>query len=132
MFDGAGVVHHERYLGSYGANTFVPVASATKAVSAAVIMRLVDDGTLSLDDTVATYMPRYSGTQNGAITVRQAFSQTSGLWNDEWPCISSTATTLEACAVDILDHAPRISDPGATFFYGGNSMHVAGRIAEIA
>lgn len=132
VFDGAGTNLHERFLGAYGPGTFVPIASATKAVSAAVLLSLVDDGTMSLDDTVATYLPQYAGTPNGAITVRQAFSQTSGLWNDEWPCVGDGQTTLDACARDILDHAPRVSEPGATFFYGGNSMHVAGRLAEIA
>ncbi len=132
VFDAAGTNLHETFLGTYHPNTFVPLASATKAVSAAVILSLVDDGTLSLDDTVADFMPEYAGTERGSITVRQAFSQTSGLWNSEWPCTGDTTTTLDLCARDILDHAPRISAPGETFFYGGNSMHVAGRLAEIA
>lgn len=132
VFDPAGANVHETYLGAYVPGTFVPIASATKAVSAAVILSLVDDGTMSLDDTVADFLPEYAGTERGAITVRQAFSQTSGIWNDEWPCIGNTATTLDLCARDILAHAPRVSAPGETFFYGGNSMHVAGRLAEIA
>ncbi len=132
VFDGAGTNLHRRFFGTYTEATFVPLASASKAVGAAVIMSLVDDGTLSLDDAVAAYLPQYAGTPNGAITLRQAFSQTTGLYNDEWPCIADGSTTLSACALDILDHAPRVSPPGATFYYGGNSMHVAGRIAEIA
>ncbi len=132
IFDATGTISHERFFGTYMASTFVPIASASKAVSAAVIMSLVDDGTLSLNDTVATYLPQYLGTPNGAITVRQAFSQTSGLYNDEWPCIGDSATTLAACTLDILDNTPRVSPPGQTFFYGGNSMQVAGRIAELA
>lgn len=132
VFDGAGTNYHERFFGTYTASTFVPIASASKAVSAAVIMSLVDDGTLSLNDTVAQYLPQYTGTPSGAITLRQAFSQTSGIYNDDWPCTGDGATTLSACATDILDNAPRVSPPGETFFYGGNSMQVAGRIAEIA
>ena len=132
VFLGDGTSHHERYFGAYTTATFVPLASASKAVSAAAIMSLVDDGTLSLDDTIATYLPQYAGTPNGAITVRQTFSQTAGLWNEEWPCIGDSGTTLAACAGEILDDAPRIAPPGGAFFYGGNSMHVAGRVAEVA
>lgn len=132
VFAADGTTLHQAWFGGYGANTFVPVASASKAISAAVLMSLVDDGTLSLDDTVAKFMPQYAGTDNGAITVRQAFSQTSGLYNDEWPCISDGSTTLALCVDDILAHAPRVSRPGATFYYGGNSMQLAGRLAEIA
>lgn len=132
VFTGDGTNHHERYFGDYTPDTYVPLASASKAVSAAAIMSLVDDGTLSLDDTIAAYLPQYGGTPQGAITVRQAFSQTAGLWNEEWPCIGDAGTTLAACASEILDDVPRIAPPGAMFFYGGNSMHVAGRIAEIA
>lgn len=132
VFDGAGTNYHEAWFGSYAAGTYVPLASASKAVSAAVIMTLVDDGTLSLDDTVASFFPQYAGQPRGAITLRQAFSQTSGLYNDEWPCIGDTGVTLDACALDILANAPAVSAPGASFYYGGNSMHVAGRMAEIA
>lgn len=132
VFDGAGTSYHERFFGTYGPGTFVPIASASKVVSASVIMSLVDDGTMSLDDTIADYLPQYAGTPNGSITLRQAFSQTSGLWNDEWPCVADPGATLADCTIDILDRAPRVSAPGATFFYGSNSMHVAGRMAEIA
>ncbi len=132
VFDAGGTSFHERWFGSYHANTYVPIASASKVVSAAVIMSLVDDGTMALDDTVADYLPAYAGTPNGAITLRQAFSQTSGLWNDEWPCVADAGAVLADCVADILDHAPRVSAPGATFFYGSNSMHVAGRMAEVA
>lgn len=132
VFDAAGTVNRERFFGSYTASTYVPLASATKSVSAAVIMSLVDDGTMSLDSTVADYFPQYAGTERGSITLRHAFSQTAGIYNDEFPCIGDGSTTLEACALDILANVPRVAAPGATFFYGGNSMHVAGRMAEIA
>ncbi len=132
IFSPADGVLHSNLFGQWGPNTFIPIASATKAVSAAVIMSLVDDGTLSLDTTVADLMPQYAGTPNGEITVAMAFSHTSGLYNDSWSCIGSNSVTLGECAEQILDEAPRISDPGETFLYGSNSMHVAGRMAEIA
>lgn len=132
IFDAAGTDYHTAYWGSYDASTFVALASASKSVSAAAIVSLVDDGTLSLDDTVGELLPVWSGTPVGAVTVRQAFSQTAGLYNDEWPCVGDPTTTLDICATDILGNTPRISAPGKTFFYGGNSMHVAARLAEVA
>jgi CubicO group peptidase (beta-lactamase class C family) len=46
-------------------------------------------------------------------------------------CLSDRRTTLQACARQILD-LPLEWTPGTAFAYGGNSMQVAGAMAEIA
>jgi CubicO group peptidase (beta-lactamase class C family) len=49
---------HELYAGTYNPNTLRPLASASKWLSAVVIMSLVDDGLMNLDDPVSLYFPR--------------------------------------------------------------------------
>lgn len=113
----------------------MPIASASKWTSGMVIMGLVDEGKLSLDDNCGKYFPTLTG-DKAKITVRQLFSHTSGLpGNLTGPtaCVEDIQSkmTLAQCVDEILKEE-LIGKPGQYFSYGSNSMHVAGRIAEIA
>jgi CubicO group peptidase (beta-lactamase class C family) len=127
---GDDAVLHEAYFGNYTADTRVPVASASKWVSAIAIARLVDEGLLAWDTTVGSLMPEAPADKH-PITLRQLFSHTSGLAGGEGGCLGDQDTTLAACAATILA-APLARAPGTCFSYGGGSMQVAGRLAEIA
>jgi CubicO group peptidase (beta-lactamase class C family) len=123
-----GNVVYRKAFGRYAVDKVVPVASASKWLSGAVIMSLVDDGKLSLDDPTSKYLPEFSGEKAG-ITIRQLFAHTSGL-PPEAPCRNDKSTTLARCAAEIA-RLPLRSRPGEEFYYGGVSMHLGGRIAEI-
>ena len=132
IFDPLGTTLHQRFFGSYAAGTPIPIASATKWISAAVFMALVDAGTLRLDDKVSLYLPYFTG-DKADITLRQLLSQTSGLDNqNDAPCLSDSTTTLDLCAQQIAATVAMLGPPGALFCYGDNSMQVAGRVAEVA
>jgi CubicO group peptidase (beta-lactamase class C family) len=119
-----------RYYGGYSEATRIPIASASKWVSALVLARLVERGTLRWDSTVGEWWPTAPADKR-AITLAQLFSHTSGLPGDESGCIANALTTLQACAGQILA-GPMIAAPGSTFAYGGLSMQVAGAMAERA
>jgi CubicO group peptidase (beta-lactamase class C family) len=121
---------HTSYYGSYGQQTRVAIASASKWVSALVIGRLVERGTLRWDSTVGEWWPTVA-TEKRGITLAQLFSHTSGLPGEESGCIANALTTLQACAAQILA-GPMVSTPGTAFSYGGLSMQVAGAMAERA
>lgn len=118
------------HYGGYDARTRVPVASASKWLSALVLARLVERGTLRWDSTVAEWFPE-APFDKGSITLAQLFSHTSGLPGDESGCIANPQTSLQACASVILA-GPLDAAPGAAFAYGGLSMQVAGAMAERA
>lgn len=123
---------HELYAGTYQPNTLRPLASASKWLSAVVIMSLVDDGVLSLDDPVSLYFPTYYTGQKGTMTIRQMFSHTSGLpgTHEDW-VLNSDDITLQQAAQFIATNN-LIAAPGAVLCYGGLSMHLAGACAEVA
>jgi uncharacterized protein (TIGR03437 family) len=124
-----GSVIYSRTVGASGSNGRIPIASATKWYSGALIMALVDRGRLSLDDPVSKWLPEYGGAK-AAITVRQLFSHTSGLPEDA-PCLAARDMSLARCAAEIAS-VPLDAAPGTRFSYGGASMQVGGRIAELA
>lgn len=126
-----GFVVQQSHYGSFSNATRIPIASASKWLSGLVIARLVEKGQLAWDDTVGEWMPDAPAATLG-ITLTQLFSHTSGIaGNETTACLSSRFTTLDACARSILA-APLESTPGTAFAYGGNSMQVAGRLAELA
>ena len=125
-----GVPVFTGHYGGYGATTREPIASASKWVSALVLARLVERGTLRWDSTVGEWWPELTPEKRG-ITLAQLFSHTSGIAGEESGCLGNALTTLQACAGQILA-APLVRTPGTTFSYGGLSMQVAGAMAERA
>lgn len=122
-------VIYERAFGDYTINTVVPIASASKLISASVIMSLVDEGLLSLDAPISKYLPDITG-KEGTITLRQLMSHTSGLPGNN-RCLANMSITLAECVDQILQVGLQ-ADPGTQFRYGGVSFQIAGRLAEVA
>ena len=53
------------------------IASITKTFTAAAVVKLAEDGRLSLDDTLSTYVPEFGDTSG--ITIRELLSHTAGV-----------------------------------------------------
>nr|WP_228530713.1 MULTISPECIES: serine hydrolase domain-containing protein [Myxococcaceae] len=120
---------HRVFVKSYGdfaPDRRVAVASASKLVSAVVLLRLVDAGVLSLDSTTGSVLG-WTGPE-GAVTLRQLLSFTSGLQAAP-NCTLNPATTLRACA-DAIGAAGLTGTPGAQFEYGSGHLQVAAAMAE--
>ena len=121
------------------------IASITKAVTAATILRLVEEGKLRLDSNLGEVLP--AGTSRGFkadIAVRQLLSHTSGLgnyWTDGPRDRHGNNAFLRAFlaspdkswqAGDILSYAREIpaGQPGAPFHYSDTNYVLLGLIIE--
>ncbi len=109
------------------------IASISKQFTAAALLLLEDDGKLSMDDTVAKWLPGISG--GDRITIRQLLSHTSGL-QDYWPQDYSFAAmekpTTPQAIVDRWAKKPLDFTPGTQWQYSNTGYVVAGLIAEKA
>ncbi len=109
------------------------IASISKQFTAAALLLLKDDGKLSMDDTVAKWLPGISG--GDRITIRQLLSHTSGL-QDYWPQDYSFAAmekpTTPQAIVDRWAKKPLDFTPGTQWQYSNTGYVVAGLIAEKA
>lgn len=121
-------VVYRKSFGGFETDRVVPIASASKWLSGALLMKLSEEGRISLDDSVFKYLPEF-GAEKSNITIRHLFAHTSGL-PPEAPCRNNKSTSLERCATEIARMKLRAT-PGEAFFYGGVSMHVGGRVAEV-
>src|SRR3546814_140225 len=97
----------------------IPIASASKALSATIILSLVNNGLIDLDTPVSQYI----GDQinwpiiKRDITMRMLLNHTSGLPFDS-PCLSEDDTTLKDCAQEI-------ANTGLNFIPGRSEEHTS-------
>lgn len=124
-----GELVQQQAVGAYDLTNEVPIASASKWLTGATIMSLVDDGLFDLDEPISTYLPDVDGPQ-GTITMRQLVAFTSGVEYDERiPCYSDVSMTLAECNEIILD-LPLLGRPGTGYRYTGTHLHVAAGVVE--
>lgn len=122
-----GKVLRRQGYGGYDPQTVVPIASASKWLTAATLMTLVDEGRVSLDDPVRRYLPEFTGV-TGSATIRQLLSHTSGIPDDD--CIWDQGSSLADCATKVATDGAE-DEPGSTFSYGNTSFSVVGRVIEV-
>jgi CubicO group peptidase (beta-lactamase class C family)/GNAT superfamily N-acetyltransferase len=122
------------------------IASMTKPMNATLVMMLVDEGKVSIDEPVATYLPEMADLRVGVeqgdgsvllkrpgrpVTVRDVLSHTSGM-----PFASAIEVpTLDRLPLDVAVRSyaitPLRSEPGARYEYANAGSNTAGRVVEV-
>ncbi|WP_176946307.1 serine hydrolase domain-containing protein [Blastococcus aurantiacus] len=134
----AGIVG-EQYFGDFDADRVSLVASASKMVTAGVLVRLADQGELDLDQPIAEYVDWAAG-QNPDVTVAQLLSSSSGFVGllpqpayGPYVCQFLPTAEMEDCAATAWttpDDDADIAPPDTEFRYGGVQWQIAGAVAE--
>ena len=94
-----------------------------------MILALENRGILSVSDKLSKYFPDIDENKKD-ITIEQLFANTSG-----FPTLDSVMMSQTLSIKEVVDSALKLelsSAPGAEFAYGGISMQIGGRVAEIA
>ena len=90
-------------------DTLFAIGSITKSFTALGVLQLVDQGRITLDAPVITYLPNFTLSDPSAtqqVTVRQLLAQTSGLpGGDDTPWYSGQITTLQ----EAVDYAAKLT-----------------------
>jgi D-alanyl-D-alanine carboxypeptidase len=109
-------------------------ASITKQFTAAAIMKLVDQGKVSLDDPLTKYLPDYPG-PGGKATVRQLLNHTSGIMPYtqilEWAAQANTgASATTQSLIDTFKGKSLQFQPGEKYEYNNSGYVLLGAILE--
>ncbi len=107
----------------------IRISSSSKWLASATILTLVDDGLITLDDEVGSFIRQFRN-EKSVITLRQLLSHTSGLPANSVFIMDSTITLARSVNKTIRS-ASLIAPPGTQFIYGNISFQVAGRLAEV-
>jgi CubicO group peptidase (beta-lactamase class C family) len=115
--------------------TIFPLNSISKQLTAALVVRLAEEGKLSLDDPVRKHLPDFEKLPP-TLTVRHLLTHTSGLRESfVQPEIESVIARLDATDAELaarMREAPFDHPPGERWTYVNLNYFLAGQIAERA
>lgn len=114
----------------------VRIASNTKPFVATVVLQLIDEGLITLNDVLESYVP---GIPNGdIITVRDLLQMSSGVWDltSDEPLMATWADDLMMPwsvedSIELVRSNPSRFEPGSKVIYTDSNYILLGEIAEI-
>jgi CubicO group peptidase (beta-lactamase class C family) len=130
---GARFYHGAGHLGQSlpdepGSRTMYDLASLTKVVALTTLcMMAVDEGKLSLDRSVARYLPEFAGGPKDQVTIRHLLTHSSGLraHRSLWQEVPTADS-----AVSLVVHTPLDTVPGARMVYSDLGAIVLTKVIE--
>jgi len=112
-------------------NTIFEIGSITKQFTAALIMKLQEQGRLHVDDSITTYLPEYNFSP--AITLRMLLTHTSGLADfTNFPQLGDWIRNgvAEATVLNAVSQMPLQFPPGSQYSYSNSNFFALGTIIE--
>jgi len=115
------------------AETCFRIGSVTKQFTAAAIMKAVEQGQLTLDDSLAKFVPDFDLLGN-TVTIRQLLNHTSGIpsytdigeeWVAKWPLELSHEELLA-----LVEGQPFTFPPGTDWAYNNTGYYLLGMVLE--
>jgi CubicO group peptidase (beta-lactamase class C family) len=115
------------------AETVYRVGSITKQFTSAAIMRLMEQGKLSLDDTLQKFLPNFP-TQGNRVTVRHLLNHTSGIKSytslgPKWQRVIRLDLVPDSL-VALFANEPFDFKPGDAWLYDNSGYFLLGMIIE--
>lgn len=113
-------------------NTRFNIGSTSKMFAAVAILLLVDEGKVSLDESVTKYIPEFTmkDERYKKITVRMLFNHSSGLPGSSFFFTYKPAANTHTLLLDTLKDARLKHDPGARSIYCNDGFTLAEIIVE--
>jgi len=116
-------------------NTVFRIASMTKSFTAMSILKLRDEGKLSLDDPVERHVPELKGlvyptTDSPRITIRHLLSHAEGFPEDNPWGDRHLADTEEQLTQMMLSGIPFSNPPGVAYEYSNYGFAILGRVVS--
>ena len=113
-------------------NTVFHVASVSKYITAALALRLVEQGRLALDDDITKYVSE-APTQGRRVTIRQLLNHTSGLFSYTALADAAANEGKELSHADVLaliKDKPLDFEPGTSWRYSNTGFYLVGMAVE--
>lgn len=98
-------------------NTIYDMASLTKLFTTVAALRELDNGKISLNATVESYVPKFAANGKENITILELLTHTSGFDSDPSPPLYSSNYTTYQERIDAILTQGIIDAPGSTFLY---------------
>ncbi len=110
------------------------IASMTKPVTGAAVLMMQDEGKLSVDDSIAIYLPEFKDLKDAdgnevTVTIAQCLTHSSGLAEVSGQETADKTTLAEV--IPLVAAKPVKFKPGSKWEYCQSSINTAARIVEV-
>ena len=129
-----GKIVYNRSMGDFDENSQAPVASCSKWFTAALVMTFIEEGKLSLEDTVGKFLPEFTKNGKGNIKIKHCLSHTTGIESEPIRLVRlMQRSKYSSLAEEVNDFALKgmLAEPGKEFRYSSIGLNIAGRILEV-
>lgn len=112
--------------------TIFHIASVSKNILAAIVLRLAGEGKLRLDDDVTKYVPE-APAHGRRVTVEQLLNHTSGIYNFTSLPDAENNERLDLTheqVLGLIKDRPLDFEPGAGWRYDNSAFYLAGMVVE--
>ena len=110
------------------------IASLSKPITATLILKLVEQGKLELDDTLADYFPEFNNAWGKKITLDHLLSHRSGIPNhftiNGWFSTDFHQKTSDQAFIKIITELTPAFAPGDDYLYSNPGYFLLGKIVE--
>lgn len=125
-----GKIIYKREVGEFTIKTQEPINASSQWLTAALILKLVEEGKLGLDDKVSSYIPLFAKHGKAYITVRHCLTHNTGIDGGKL-FEKNNFKTLEDEVNFFASNREIKTNPGTEFFYSNVGFKIAARVAEI-
>lgn len=129
-----GKIIYKKESGDFNAKTQQPIGATSQWLTAALVMTFVQEGKLSLDDKVSTYLPIFSKYYKGYITIRHCLTHYTGIQSDEGVTKLFAKSKFHSLEEEVNDYASKKdikTNAGTEFRYSNIGFNIAGRVLEV-
>lgn len=118
---------------TFSAKSQVEIGDISQWLTVALLLKLEEEGKLSLEDPVSKYIPSFEKYFKGYITLKQCLTLMTGI-EDKSGLKGNNRNKFTSLEEEVNQIASRtiISKPGTAGCYGDVGIKIAGRVAEIA
>ncbi len=115
--------------------TEFPIASITKQITAAAVLRLSESGKLGLEDDISRFVPDFP-VKNAGVTIRRLLNHTAGIRNLQdlgdryWKQSAIPAKPQDL--IDLFRSEPLDFPPGTDYHYSNSGYVLLGAVIENA
>jgi CubicO group peptidase (beta-lactamase class C family) len=129
-----GKVLYKKEIGGMTVKTPVPIGASSQWLTTALVMTYVQEGKISLDDKVSSYLPIFSKYYKGFVTIRHCLTNATGIKSEEGVAKilqKNNFATLEAEVNDFASKRDIMTNAGTETRYSNVGFNIAGRVLEV-
>ena len=125
---------YKKELGEFNSKSTAAIGSASRWLTAALVMQFIDEGKLSLDDKVNRWLPEFERYGKNYVTIRWCLANMTGI-DDESKFLKNlfSRSKFSSLEDEVNSYAARKirANPSQDFWYGDVGTKIAGRVLEV-